>query len=187
MSISLIVDKETKAIIKGILEASIYGQCYPFAIAMHRGLDWKIIGLFRGEDIIHSGVRSPEGMIWDGRGVISEEEFIRPYSNASKESIRDITEEDLFSRDEVSDHMIESFLEKAQAMWPDLPWKGEIWRQRVVAFTEELEAISRKYKLWVCGPVPAALPVLFRGYDDEKGYQLSMMADGVTHSINRDL
>lgn len=188
MSVTLRREEGAETIVRCFLEASIYGNCYPFAIAMHRGLGWQIIGLFREQKIIHAGVKSPEGKIWDGRGEISEFQFTEPFLAASNiPAITDITESDLFSRDDVSEYMIEDYLEKAQVIWPDLPWMGQTIRQQVTAFAEELEALSRKYKLWVCAPLLGMTPVLFRGQGDEKGYGISVTGDGVTYTINREL
>jgi hypothetical protein len=137
------------------------------------------------ERIIHAGVKSPDGNIWDGRGEISEEDFMKPFAKGKNCIIHDIAEEDLFARSEIDKYTIDFFRGKAQVVWPGLPWKDGKQRDRVVAFVEELEALSRKHKLWICGPVPAMTPVMFEGYDDEIGYEINLTYDGNTYTINR--
>lgn len=187
MSITIKTDEQTVKFLSDFLSSSIYGQCYPFAIAMHRGLGWQLVGLFYEGMIIHAGVRSPEGKIWDGRGKISDADFITPFANEVYSAICNITEEDLLSRDDTAESLVDFYTDRAQVVWSNLPWNKPVYQENVIAFAKELEELSRKYKLWVCGPYPAATPVLFQGYDDEKGYELTRTSDGVTYKINRVL
>lgn len=153
MSVATIVkklDRIGKHFLTDLIQASIYGQCYHLAIALHHGLGWPLVGLIDNGKIIHAGVRSPEGKLWDGRGKVSEKEFVKPFSK-NPPVIRDITEDDLQTTGTVQKHAVEVMQEKAQAVWPKLPWKQKTREERVVAFADELEALSRKHKLWVCG------------------------------------
>lgn len=169
-----------------LLATSIFGQCYPLAIALHRNLGWPMVGLFSDDRIIHAGVRSPEGKIWDGRGEVSQEEFTKPFAYISN-VIRDVTEEELFARNKVSEHLVDMMTEKAQVVWPELPWKYNTFQDRIIAFADELEMLSRKHKLWICGNTPMSLPIVFKGCDDEVGYAIKPTLDGVTYTINRKL
>jgi len=182
------ISEEAENIIKHFLSASVYGQCYCFAIALHRNLGWPIVGILKGENIIHAGVKSPEGKIWDGRGEVLEKEFFEPFKLLKKYPIINVKEERLIYTGKVSEELVELYKEKAQAVWPDLPWKNQTYQQKVVAFTEELEALSRKYKLWITGPYPAKKSVILEGFDDEVGYEIELTGgDGTTHTIDRKL
>jgi len=174
------VDKEN---LKLIFRTYLNGYCYVLALAMHRGLGWPIVGLVaeKGE-IVHAGVRSPEGDIWDARGKISDEDF-REYS-AGDFRIMKITEEDLQTRSKIFEHAIEKAQRRAQIMWEHLPWKKDSYAQKVFDFATELEALSRKYKLWIGGIKP---PAIFDGMDDEASYELSLTPDGNGYTIGRKL
>ncbi|MDD4931282.1 MAG: hypothetical protein PHG66_04045 [Candidatus Colwellbacteria bacterium] len=181
------MDRSVRHVLAQFLAASIYGQCYHLALAMHRDLDWTMIGIMDGVNIIHVGVVSPEGDIWDGRGKVSEEKFAEPFKKDSNKIVIGINEADLIATGTVIEEMVKLYLEKSRIIWPNLPWKTPSCLDRVVAFTEELESLSRKYRLWVCAPFPAARPALFEGYDDEEGYELEITADGRTCLINRKI
>ena len=187
MAVKVVREDSSLEIIREILRGSIFGQCYPFAIAMHRELGWPIVGIKRGEDIVHVGVRSPEWDIWDGRGKVSETEFVSPFAHGEVSLTEDIEEDDLFSRQDISDYMIESFTMKIQSLWPYLPWLQKTCEKKTIEFARRLEKLSRKYKIWILAPFAAALPVLSEGMDDEAGYELKLMPDGVTFTINRVL
>lgn len=180
------IDKIGKEFLTDFLESSIHGDCYPFAIALHRNLGWPIIGLFKKERIIHVGLKSPDEKIWDGRGEISEEEFAE-YFITSPYSIRHVTEEELIATDMVDEYTIETLLKKSQLIWPNLPWKNDTPLDKVIAFTDDLEKLSRKYKLWIYGNTPTSLPTIFQGQDDETGYAIRPSINSGAFTINRVL
>ncbi|HBI50598.1 MAG TPA: hypothetical protein DDY21_01980 [Candidatus Moranbacteria bacterium] len=170
-----------------IIGLCLDGECYAFAIAMHRCLSWPMIGLMQGELIRHAGVVDPDGNIWDCRGKVGEKEFGEPFLDIKfPYETRPITEEQLkvvaplLSNREP---FIESLSKKAQMVWPELPWKSDTLVVRVRAFAEELEALSRKHSLWIYGNLPTALPAIAEGDGEEKGYALKAVMGG--YMINR--
>lgn len=182
-------DMETERFLLEAVAATIHGNCYPIAIALHRGLDWPLIGLTDGKDIIHVGVRAPSGLLWDGRGELTEEEFRRPFSALSSFTIQDISECDLFDKSyPAAECWIEVMLKRAQLAWPSLPWKVPTPQNRVMAFASELEALSRKHGIWVCGMTPMSLPILCECPTNEAaGYKVELTAEGNAFTINRTL
>lgn len=181
------IDSEARGTLHAILIGlCLDGECYAFAIAMHRCLGWPMIGLMQGELIRHAAVIDPDGNIWDCRGIVSREEFGEPFGIKFPYETRPITEEKLKAVAPVLynyDHFIESLSKKAQMVWPDLPWKSDTLVARVRAFTEELEALSRKHNLWIYGNFPTALPAIAEGDGEEKGYALEAVMGG--YVINR--
>lgn len=168
----------------------ISGGCCSFTIMMHRNLGWQIIGLKReeGDTIIHAGVRSPEGDIWDGRGKVSEAEFIRPFTEKDyRYYMAHITEKDLSEANIIVEPEILFLRDKAQLVWPDLPWKEETYHRRAVAFAEELEKLSRKYGLWISSPDNKMSPVIARDYGNESGYELKPLINDSSYAINLSL
>ncbi|MFA5777104.1 MAG: hypothetical protein WC906_01540 [Parcubacteria group bacterium] len=184
---STIIEEIDTSDFRLMLSSSIYGQCYNFALALHRGLGWPLIGLIVDPVIIHAGVLSSEGKIWDGRGEISEADFVEPFVEGEAYIIKEIKEEDLTHEPKVKETTIDFFLEKAQLVWPELPWKQATFMEKVKTFADELEALSRKYKLWISGTLPVAPPAIFKGCDDETGYAVKLSADGNAFFINRML
>jgi hypothetical protein len=180
-------DEESGRFLLNAMAATIHGNCYPVAIALHRGLRWPLIGLANNRDIIHAGVRSPDGFLWDGRGGITEEEFKKPFSMLSSFTIQNICEKDLFDRSSAAnEYWVELMLKRAQLAWPDLPWVTQTPQDRVLAFATELEELSLKYGLWICGAAPTSLPVIFENKKDEVGgYEVKLTAEGNAFTINR--
>lgn len=183
------MDKIGLNFLTALFQESIYGDCYHFAIALHRSLGWPIVGLANFAKIsiiIHAGVKSPNGKIWDGRGELEEEKFIEPFTKKNKSYvILNIEEEDLIATGTVKESRIDFFQKKAQVLWPKLPWKSKTFQDKVTDFANELETLSRKHKLWVCGTVPTNLPIIFEGFDDEVGYEIKPTSDGNGFTINR--
>ena len=179
--------RETSKFLLEAMAATIYGNCYPVAIALHRGLEWPLIGLTNGEDIVHAGVRAPNGMPWDGRGELTEQEFEKPFLNFSSFMIQSISEKDLFIRSSPAiEYWVELMLRRAQLAWPDLPWKIRTPQDRVMAFANELEELSRKYGLWICGMTPTSLPVVFECQNNEAArYEVKLTAEGNAFTVNR--
>ncbi|MDB5244224.1 MAG: hypothetical protein JWN18_94 [Parcubacteria group bacterium] len=161
------------------------GECYAFAIALNDGLDWPLVGLMKGDVVWHAGVWAPDGLIYDARGPLSKDAFARhfllhPYD------IRDVTTHELYATRPIDERSIKKARRLAEVLWPDLPWIDSAVA-KVKAFADELEALSRKHGLWVCGNVPANTPILFAGYGDEGGYEVRPNSLGLNYSINRYL
>lgn len=181
-------DKESYETLHGLcLSVFLDGECYALAIALNRGLAWPMIGLMNGDEIRHVAVLSPDGRLHDARGYIFEKEFGQPFDLPGQQIIKVVTEKDLIidgEPDMVRENTILMARKIAESLWPELPWK-DTFASRVSAFADELENLSRKHKLWIRSPVPASLPVIAVGDDDEAGYDLRPTHDGMTFTIER--
>lgn len=162
------------------------GHCYALAIALSRGTGWPMVGLMEGKVIRHALVVKPGGLLWDARGgVIGEAEIARPFNIKPPYELRPVSEDDLNAIKPIGEAMIESVLRKAQVVWPELPWRRDTPRARVLAFTCDLERLSRKHGLWVRACFPATPPVIAEGVGDERGYKLEQTVDGLSYTIDR--
>lgn len=171
------LNKEERKDLIEFLSASIRVSCCEFALALSANLDWPLIGLFdEKEQIIHVGVRSPQEKIWDGRGEVSEEEFIEPFIVRGRNYlIREIDKSEIEAS--ASKHFIGMLLEKAQLLWPDLPWKKDKIQDRFVKFAQALEEISRKYGFWISGTGPFPFANVYEEFGGEDGYELMLLGD----------
>lgn len=181
-------DPESREILLGIcIGTFLDGECYAFATALNVGLGWPMIGLMDGDVIRHVVVQRSDGKLHDARGPISEEELGNPFGLTLPYKLRTIVQDDLVRAGESSEvraNTIRRARMLAEAIWPELPWKDS-FATRATAFADELEALSRKHRLWIRSPVPGAVPVLAIGEDDEDGYKLRPTIDGITFTINR--
>lgn len=185
MGVSVRISEEAKKFLSDLLAASINGNCYEFAVMMHRNLGWPLVGLIENFQIIHVGVKSPDGKYWDGRGGLSQTDFIKPFKKDCLE-FEYIEESDLISH-KISDRVVGIFLEKAQLLWPELPWKKPTDLEIIEFFAKDLEELSRKYRLWIGSPTSSGPSVIFKGIGDETGYELTLSEDGNAFFINRKL
>lgn len=163
----------------------LQGLCYEFAIALHEGLGWPMVGLMKGETIWHAGVRMPDGRLHDVRGALTEEEF-GSYFLSSPFVIRPVTIEEMRATRPLEPYSMKRARQLAEILWPTLPWI-ETEAARVKAFVDELETLSRKHGFWITASVPAQPPRLFTGCGDEGGYRVCPTVDGLAHTITRYL
>ncbi|KND50821.1 MAG: hypothetical protein AB202_00245 [Parcubacteria bacterium C7867-007] len=161
------------------------GECYAFAIALNQGLNWPMAGLMKDAVIWHAGVRAPDGRIHDVRGLLTEEEFGGHFLSPPFD-IREITANELYATRPVHNYTVKRARQLAEVLWPELPWV-ENHTMKAQAFADELEALSRKYGLWITGGIPADPPRLFTGGGDEGGYEVRHTIDGLAHTITRYL
>ncbi len=161
------------------------GECYAFAIALHRGLNWPIVGLMKGDVVWHAGVRSPDDRVHDIRGFLTEDEFGGHFLSPPF-TFHNVSESDLLAIRPVHDYTIKHARRLAEVLWPDLPWI-ESTASKITAFTDELEALCRKHGLWIRGAVPANPPRLFIGGGDEGGYEVRPTIDGIAYTIDQYL
>lgn len=159
------------------------GECYAFALALNQGLGWPMVGLMKSSTILHAGVHAPDGRFHDIRGFLTEEKFGGHFLSPPF-IIREVVADELYATRPIDEHTIKKARQLAEVLWPDLPWVST-HAMKVQAFADELEALSRKHGLWICGGVPADPPRLFIGGGDEGGYVVRPTVDGLSHTINR--
>jgi len=164
------------------------GECYAFALALHRGLGFPLVGLMSGKVIRHAGVRTPGGALMDIRGEVSPEEFGDPCEVPLPYEIKEITEEDLKAQRPVQERAIENAMLLIEKIWPGLPgWRGSDFRRRAQAFMEGLEELSRKHGVFIRAPFPTTRPVLCDVFGDEQGYAVWPTLNNHEFFFDRDL
>jgi len=164
------------------------GECYAFAIALHRYTGLPLVGLIDQDTIRHAAVRCPEdGMLFDARGKVSEEEFREPFSKSPCCMLDSIEEKDLTEIRPVHETTIERAALTAGMLWPDLPWNKTSFLSRVRAFAKDLEEISCKHGIWIRAIVPGSPPILTQAFGDEGGYDVRPTLDGQAFTIDRSL
>jgi hypothetical protein len=188
------IDRESREILHGILAAMcLDGQCYELAIALHRGTGLPMFGLWSdeccGDDGVpgtwrHAAVMLPDGGFVDARGRVTARDLGAPFGPQHL-AVRRISEADLTAVRPVREERIRTVAKLAQALWPDLPWKDTSFQGRMAAFLAGLEELSRKHRIWVRSPYPAARPMLAEGDGDEAGYAGGLTGDGMAVCFDR--
>lgn len=163
------------------------GQCYELAIALHRGLNWPLIGFVQemyGQSVIrHAAVRHPQGGFFDGRGWVSEQEFFAPFGGTG-EIIAFELENELKHRTRlILENSIRMAGKLAMSRWPELPWVSDTYFQKIGAFLNAIERVCRHHGFWFYSPV-ASWPMVVTGEDDEIGYVLATTGNG-SYTANR--
>ncbi len=162
------------------------GMCYEFALALTRATRWPMIGILHEGTIRHVVLRIPNGRLFDARGAFLEREIGDPFSIRPPYTLKTVSPSDLRKVRPLNERGVAGALKMAQALWPYLPWRrGPIVRVR--AFAKDLEAISRKHRLWIFAPYATAIPPLAEGAGDEKGYTVTPSATGLSYMIARRL
>ena len=161
------------------IATSIYldGQCYEFAMALHRGLGWPMVGLIENDVIRHALVASSERLFWDALGCVTKKKVGEPF-NIRIPTLKPIDENKLRKVRPILDNDIEIASLFAEALWPNLPWQKNTFRRRTMDFLKELTSLCRRHKIWIRAPFPAAQIVLGNYYGNEKGFIASPTMDG---------
>jgi len=180
------MDRMAKETLENSMAVSIYGNCYDLALALHRDIDCKLIGVTDGETIVHAGVLLPDGKIYDGRGEITAEEFLRPFKAENRRVVAGVTEEALIASGKVSEYKIEFYLCRARILWPDLPWKTKTKSAEILDFLEELEELCKRHKVWIRSSLSSAKPVLCE-YQGDESYFAEPCIDGINFLFDRAL
>ncbi|MDP3734830.1 MAG: hypothetical protein Q8R39_00155 [bacterium] len=177
------IDLENAKALEHVLAGFLHGACYEFAIAMHLGTGWPLVGLMHQGVVQHAVVRCSEGLYFDARGYVTEDKLNEPGFAAVFE-ICDIDERTLRITRQVLDHGLARSI--AEALWPHLPWRHSL-RSRMAAFVDELEDLSRKHGFWLRAVVPGAPSLIGPAYGDENGYSIAPIGCGREYSIDRCL
>ena len=139
----------------------LQGECYAFAIALHRGLGWPIVGLMRGEVIEHALIQRPDGLLHDSRGPLLREDrkLGQPFGFTPPYEMRVVSEKDLLAVRPVGELSIKRASLFAEALWPTFAWKGG-FQEQVLAFAKELEELSRRHRIWIRATYPTTPPMI---------------------------
>lgn len=163
------------------------GECYAFARALHEGLGWPLIGLMQGDVIRHAMVREPGGLLRDVCGATTAEELCKTFGLPLPPVTREVRDFDLIRAEEPAERiffMIRQARKMAEVLWPELPWRDSA-AQCVAAFTDELESLCRKHRLWLRPMVPGSPMMISDEIGEERGYALTPTSDGTTFCIDR--
>lgn len=188
------IDTELRAVLEDMVVATyLDGQCYEMAIALNRGLGWPIVGLIllppgtNGELIVrHTAVRHPDGGIYDARGLVTEEEFVKPFGVGTLIDFE--MESDLRKHTRpITEHAITSAGKAAMSLWPELPWTSDSFVQSVLSFVNDLERLCKRHGFWLAAPVPsqASWPMIVLAEGDES-YEIVTAGYG-SYVVNRVL
>ncbi|KND49312.1 MAG: hypothetical protein AB203_02855 [Parcubacteria bacterium C7867-008] len=130
------------------------GECYTFAAALSRALDWPMIGLMEGDTVAHAAVLTPEDKILDVRGIPfaqDDPEFGRIFNHKPPydDCLQFLLEED-FPRPFHERHILIA-QRYAQQLWPSLPWPYSRER-KVQNFLEGLERLCTEHDVSIFTP-----------------------------------
>lgn len=167
------------------------GMCYPFALAVHMGSGWRMVGFMAEGEIHHVGVRCPEGRYFDARGFVEEDSIRKPFTRVGDLPEVDVSVEDLMRHPKSSDHNVERALELVQVAYPfDIPWVEGTPLKKIEAFATALEQLCREHRVWIRAALPTCLPVVYHWDGDETiedGFVISFTMNGGGYFIDRKI
>lgn len=180
---------QVQALYRAVAGMYLFGNCYPFAAALHRDLGWPLFGLRSvnptGVRISHAFVQKPDGPFWDVRGPV-DKALVGELYDISPDNIGPVTLEELQKSGPFRKDAVDRASRIAQALWPDLPWHADIFRSRTRSFLGELETLCRKHHLWMRAAIPAQKIHLYEMDGDEIGFTASL-ADNGEYVFDRQL
>lgn len=180
-------EADRRVVHRCFLTGFLHGECYAFAIALHEGLGWPIVGLMVGDVIYHAAVKDPEGRLFDARGFVPEMEFGMPFGVRPPFTLHEMSPHELDRDGEPEErraHLIQLARQYAETAWPELPWK-DASVQRIKAFCDALEQVCRRHGLWIRAPYPAARPVITTEDGKEGGYEIQPTVNNSEFTLNR--
>jgi hypothetical protein len=167
----------------GWTETYLHGFCYVFAIAAKRLIGWPMVGIMDGGLIWHAGLRNPDGMFFDARGLINEKSFGAPFGFKLPYDLKEITEEDLLRHEKVNEHFVARAGSIIELRWPELVTSETSLRKRMKAFVDDLENLCHRHKMWLPAPHFAATPRIRQGDGTEAGYRLAPTPDSLVYTM----
>lgn len=169
--------EEDREILLGHFDVYRAPHCFTFAIAASRGLGAQLVCIEESGKIIHAGLRGTKKEFRDVRGELTREEFVYGFVSQREFIIRETTEDELrlvsqeATGKPLSELLITSARRHAESLWSEWEWK-ENHLTKVLAFAEELEALCRKYGLWVREAGPSTLPIICQSDGEELGFEI---------------
>lgn len=167
------------------------GNCYSFAVALHRLTGWQIVGLVRSCEIWpdHVGVRDPDGNLRDYRGIVPYKEFGRYFGYTAPYKLRDYSPEELARSSGVRESLVELALDLIEVIWPELPMRIDGKLARAHRFTAAMEQLCRDHDIWFTTTAQgtAFWPFMSFGDDIAQGIELRPALIGNSYFFNRHL
>lgn len=169
MQVKRLSEEDREALQEAISGRYLHGDCYSFAIALHRRTGWQLVGAVDREGLaLHAGVRRPDGVYLDVRGFMGEYWFLDGWTQAV--GIAEMSEADLLA---VDSKQMDERIAKADVhidrLFPDLPGSDEAGK-RIGAFLQGLHALCREHGFYIRAQTPGMRPVIYSAHGDEAGF-----------------
>lgn len=170
-----------------VLRQFLDGDCYAFALAISEGTNWPIIGLFEDSIVRHACIKTPDGMFFDARGFVTNEDIGTPFGLATPHDIKLVFPNDLIRDGEPKERVLWAIARArtyAETLWPNLPWKTR-HADKVRDFINELEVLCLKHGFYIRAQIPGAPPVVVPIDGGEDGYTATQLVDGRQYLLMR--
>jgi hypothetical protein len=176
-----------KELLSGLLHGYLHGECYAFAVALHRALGWTLILLTDSRSPVHVVVQNPKTQIFhDARGIVPAEKLSDPFSITPPCTLRALSEAELQQMLPIQEASIQKAMEIAEIVWPEYPWQ-DTTVNRARRFAQALETLCKEHGFWLRASVPASPPILYPSYGDEQGFALTPTGIGQSFTLDRIL
>ncbi len=189
ISVELLPEDE-KSFLQHLIEGTyLDGHCYEFAIALHRGLGWPMIGLMQSSGkskvIRHVVLKGPLGH-FDCRGYLNKKDAKKHSLLPSSYTLLPVTEDMLRAVRPINERDIDVARNKAETLWTSLPWRQRRI-DKFVAFLTELEALCLKHGVWIRSGGSIGRPIVEDIVGDETGFNVRASGIGNGFSFDRTL
>lgn len=180
MTVKFSTKEDRSILLSGVYGKYLHGRCYAFAIALYEGLSLPLVGIQVGNEIIHAGVKSGDGLYRDVRGDLTFEEFIQGFDISSEFMVRDTSREELeeLYAMKVRVSLDRAFIDRArthaESLWSSWEWKDSKVK-KMERFVGDLDALCKKHGIWIREQFPASPSIIYFGDEVEAGYDLKQL------------
>ncbi len=180
-------EEEAESVSRMIEAMYLEGNCYEFALGIHRDTGLPIIGLVNDGTVWHVGIRYTDGRFFDARGFVEESEIEVPFRKQGPFEIRIVAIDELLASREISGEGAARASMLVQALHPDFPWRESVLINRIRLFMEALEGLCKTHGLMIRAPFQTTRPIIDVAYGDEKGFSMSPIPIGGGYFFDRVL
>lgn len=159
----------------GIVGLYLHGGCIAFAFAAHRRTGWPAVSVDTPSGTFaHVGLKTPDGRIFDSRGMLSEQDFAGnwggPLKDADLDGLRQAYPYSEFMGRTADTHL--------QLLFPDFPG-AHPQADRLEAFAKDLHELCQRHGFHL-RPAFAHGMVVYPSYGEETGYDIRVHAGVMT-------
>ncbi|MCF7816032.1 MAG: hypothetical protein K9M10_01175 [Candidatus Pacebacteria bacterium] len=170
-----------------VLKQFLDGDCYAFALAVSEGTKWPMVGLFEGSVARHACIKTPDGMFFDARGFVTNEDIGAPFGLSTPHNMKLVFPNDLIREGETKERVTWAIARArtfAETLWPNLPWDTS-HVDKVRGFIDELEILCLRHGFYISAQIPGMPPMVVPIDGNEDGYTATQLIDGRQYSLMR--